>query len=484
MNYLSLSFYIFIPLFFIVYYSVAAKYRYIVIVIGSFFFYGYGNVKLLIFLLFITLVTYIGGIILEKRKNKIAYIAFFSSVILILVAFKYTNFIIENLNIFLAKIHYYKQLPDQINLMLPVGLSFIIFQTCTYLGDVYKKNIPAEKNILRYTAFVAFFPTILAGPIQKSRNLLPQLQKPIFNEEQAKKGTILFAWGLFEKVVIANRLLIIVNRIFNDYINYNSAYYIIAGICFSLYIYADFSSYSDMARGVAMIMGIQIEKNFNNPYLACTTSEFWNRWHISLNNWFIEYVYIPLGGNRKGKVTKYRNTMIVFLISGLWHGAAYHFLAWGGVNGLFAVVGQVLRPLKKKIYTKIGIDEESEAVKWCKRICVFWLITLSWVFFRNGIHVSLHLIKNMILFHPINFFDQNLLSISGTIMSTFITLITLIFFLMIQIKRQHEGYAYKRYSEQAFVFQVIPVALLLCTCIFAVCTSDTSVSTEFLYFKF
>ena len=196
--------------------------------------------------------------------------------------------------------------------MLPVGLSFIIFQTCTYLGDVYKKNIPAEKNILRYTAFVAFFPTILAGPIQKSRNLLPQLQKPIFNEEQAKKGTILFAWGLFEKVVIANRLLIIVNRIFNDYINYNSAYYIIAGICFSLYIYADFSSYSDMARGVAMIMGIQIEKNFNNPYLACTTSEFWNRWHISLNNWFIEYVYIPLGGNRKGKVTKYRNTMIVF----------------------------------------------------------------------------------------------------------------------------------------------------------------------------
>lgn len=484
MSYLNLSFYVFILMFFGVYYCTAPKYRYIVIAIGSYFFYGYTNTKMLLFLMAITLITYIGGIALEKRKRKIVYITFFCGVISILIVFKYTNFIFKNLNVLLNKIQYDKQLADQVNLLLPVGLSFIIFQACTYLGDVYKNNILAEKNIIRYAAFVAFFPTILAGPIQKSRKLLPQLHEPVFNGEQAKKGTILFVWGLFQKIVIANQLLIVVNRIFDDYKNYNSAYYIVAGICFSIYIYADFSSYSDMARGVSKIMGIQIDKNFNNPYLACTTSEFWNRWHISLNSWFLEYVYIPLGGNRKGSFIKYRNVFVVFLVSGLWHGAGWHFLAWGAVNGVFVIIGQIFKPIKKFLYVKMKIDEDTESAKLCKRICVFILITLSWVFFRNGVHVSLYLIKNMILFKPLCFFDENLLSISGSIVSTLITAMSLVIFLLIQLKRQDEGYVYERYSKQTFFSQILPVAMLLCACVFAVCANDSTVSTEFLYFKF
>jgi D-alanyl-lipoteichoic acid acyltransferase DltB (MBOAT superfamily) len=374
---------------------------------------------------------------------------------------------------------------EQMNLLLPVGLSFIVFQSVTYLSDIYRGNVQVEKNIIRYGTFVAFFPTVLSGPIQKSRYLLPQIKNPNkFDEEQAKKGTILFVWGLFEKIMVANKLLVIVNIVFGDYLNYNSAYYIIAGIAFSLYIYADFSSYSDMARGISMIMGISIGKNFNNPYLSLSTSEFWNRWHISLNEWFIEEVYIPLGGNRKGVLRKYVNIFMVFLISGLWHGAYYHFIAWGCINGMLVIVGNILRPYKSRLYKKLNIDENVESIIFCKRAVAFGLITLTWIFFNNGINDSVYIVKEMILFSPIHFFDQNLFSIAGTLSATFVTVVASIVFCVVQYKRIDEREEYNKFARQPFMFQCLLIALLICICFFGVCSTDATVNTQFLYFQF
>lgn len=485
MNYISLAFFAFIILFLILYYAVSQKYRYIVIFVGSYIFYGYADVRLLLVLISITVVTYLGGLLMETRNSRLAFGICLIADISILLFFKYTDFAISNLNLLLHKIAPQMLPVRQLNLVLPAGLSFIVFQSCTYLTDVLRKNIKAERNLIRYAAFVAFFPTVLSGPIQKARNLLPQISCPrAFDGEQAKKGTLLFIWGMFEKIMVANRLLIVVDTVFGDYEKYDSAYYIVAAVAFSLYIYADFSAYSDMARGVAKIMGIDVGKNFNNPYLSLSTSEFWNRWHTSLNSWLLENIYIPLGGNRRGTLRKYCNIMIVFLISGLWHGANYHFIAWGGVNGLFVVIGQMLAPLRKRIEARLHVDEDAEAVKNVRRVIVFLLITITWVFFQNGVPESIYIIKHMILLNPLSFFNSNLFSIGGTVAKTFVLAVVTKVFCTVQKKRQDESRVYERYSRMPFFVQCLLAAVMLCTCIFGACSLEESVNTQFLYFDF
>lgn len=485
MNYLSPIFYIFLPFFLLVFYLIPQRYRYIPIFIGSYIFYGYTDIKMSLVLLAITVLSYFGGIIIEKRKSRGTLGFFFLANILVLFFFKYTNFTISNVNWIISRA--VPQLPqmNQPKIILPVGLSFIVFQSCTYLTDVFRNNIEAEHNFIRYGAFVAFFPTVLSGPIQKARELLPQIACPgKFDGMEAKKGTLLFIWGMFEKIMIANKLLVIVNKVFNNYQSYNSAYCIIAAISFSLYIYADFSSYSDMARGIAKMMGINIGKNFDNPYLSLTTCEFWNRWHMSLNSWFLENVYIPLGGNRKGILRKYINTMIVFLISGLWHGASYHYIVWGVINGVFVIIGQLLRPLKESVYKRLKIDENVESIRLCKRIVVFLLITITWVFFRNGISEALYVIKCMIFLNPLNFFDSDLFQISETTAATFVTFMAVVVFCRAQSKRQNEKKLFEIYNRQPILMQCIPVSMIICACIFAVFSTDANINTQFLYFQF
>lgn len=485
MTYLSLGFYIFLPLFFIVYYFVPQKYRYIAILAGSYLFYGYKNPGLLILLLITTIITYLGGIILEKNPKRESLLFFFAANFSILLIFKYTNFFIQNINYLSSKLFGSRSAIHEINIILPIGLSFYIFQSCTYLTDIYGKNIKAEKNFLRYAAFVSFFPTILSGPIQKSRELLPQIKAPkALNSDDAKKGTILFIWGLFEKIMVANHLALIFDKVYSDYLSYNSAYYIIAAISFSLYIYADFSSYSDMARGISKIMGINIGKNFNNPYLSTSTSEFWNRWHVSLNSWFIENIYIPLGGNRKGNFRKYINVFIVFLISGLWHGANWHFVAWGTINGLLVIVGQISKPLRKKIYNKLNVNETLESIRFLKKAIVFWLISITWVLFRNGISDSFYIIKKMVFFTISSFFDTSLFTIAGTSAITFVTIIVTIVFCIVQYKRQKETYYYSRFEKQPFIFQCALIALLIVCMFFSIISSNVEINTQFLYFQF
>ena len=468
-----------------IYYLVPQKYRYIVILVGSYIFYGYGNYGLLLLLLTTTVITYLGGAVLEKFPRRSFLLLFFMANISILIIFKYTNFLIQNINLSFRVIGT-SYIIEERDLILPVGLSFYIFQSCTYLTDIYRKNIKAEKNFLRYAAFVSFFPTILSGPIQKSRRLLPQIKEPrAFDSQEAKKGTILFIWGLFEKILVANSLSLISDKVYSDYMSYNSAYYIIAAISFSIYIYADFSAYSDMARGISRIMGINIDKNFNNPYLSCSTSEFWNRWHISLNSWFVENIYIPCGGNRKGNFRKYMNVLIVFWVSGLWHGTNWHFIMWGAVNGLLVIAGQIMNPLRERIYEKLNIHQGLESIRFLKRCAVFWMITLTWVFFENGIASSFYIIKNMLFFRVINFFNPDLLEIAGTNTATFVTIIVAIVFCLVQYRRQKESYYYQIFERQPLLFQSMLMALLI-VCVFfsLVCSSGTDVNTQFLYFQF
>ncbi len=485
MNFLSLKFLGFLLVFFVIYYIVPSKFRYIVIFLGSYLFYGIGHPSMLITLVGLTLVSYLGARIIEKKHSKAAYILSFTLEIAVLVAFKYTSFILQNCNLLAGRLHLGWHLNTEWNIVLPVGLSFIVFQTCAYLSDVYRGRIPAEKNPIRYAAYAAFFPTVLSGPIQKARILLPQIKDPgKFDFEQAQKGTILFVWGAFEKLLVANNLNAVVTRVLDDYLHHSSMELLIAACCFSLYIYADFNAYSDMARGVAKLLNIDVGRNFNNPYLSKSTSEFWNRWHVSLNEWFIENVYIPLGGNRKGTLRKYINVLIVFLISGLWHGAQWHFVVWGLFNGLLVVFSQMIRPVKKRIYEKIQVSEELESIVFLKRFVVFGLITMTWMFFHAGVIDALKICKRVLLFDFVSIFDPELLNIAGTATATFVTAVMAAVFCVVQNARRKEHEVYLRYKAQPFVLQCLLISIIICVCIFGACNTDGFVDSSFLYFQF
>lgn len=488
MNFISITFLVFFLVFFCIYYLVPKKYRYVILAVGSYLFYGWGNIGVIGILFLTTIITYTGGGILARQSSKKIYVLFFSMNLLVLLIFKYLNFLIENANRICGMFGSGDLLGSIPNLILPIGLSFYIFQSITYLGDVYRGRIKAERNFLRYSAFVAFFPSILSGPIQKARILLPQIAEPHdFDSERAIKGFILFVWGLFQKIAVANNLAVIVNTVFDNYNSYdktNTAYFIVAALSFSVYIYADFSSYSDMARGIAKILGIEIGRNFSNPYLSVSCSEFWRRWHISLNEWLTEYVYIPLGGNRRGTIRKYVNVFLVFLISGIWHGASWNFVLWGAVNGIFVIIGQLLRPVKKRVYAAIKVDEECESIITLRRIIVFWLITITWVFFRNNISTSLYIIKNIVLFYPVKLFEPALLTICGTEVRTFGTMTMVVIFGIIQYCRKDERKYYLKFRKQPIFMQCMVIAIIIYICIFKASAGSTTLNTQFLYFQF
>ena len=474
MSFISVNFFIFFAIFFFIYYIIPEEYKWIILLIGNYFFYGWNNIKSVPALILVTVITYLGGIVLENNKKKGVYAIFFILTIGVLAIYKYFNFFIYNINDILnicgIDIVFKEKTID-----LPIGLSFFIFQACTYLSDVYRKGIKAEKNIFVYAAFVSFFPNILSGPIQKYRNLYEQIKKPQkFNFDMAKIGLILFVWGLFEKIVISNSLSTIVNGVYNNLEEYDFPYYFIAVISFSLYIYADFSAYTDMARGVAKILGFEITKNFNNPYLSTSLSEFWNCWHISLNEWFIENIYIPLGGNRKGKTRQYINILIVFCLSGLWHGANWHYIMWGLLNGVLDIIGKIIKPIKTKIYQIIHINEQLKIICYIRRIIVFLIISSTWIFFRNGIKNSIHIITCLFTPNLIALTNFDILKIFGTYKKVFIVFVFLSIFCIIQICRKQEIKYYLLFNKQPAILQCALLAIIIYICIFNVFSSAST----------
>lgn len=271
------------------------------------------------------------------------------------------------------------------NLLLPVGISFYTFQSLTYIFDIYNGDAEHEPNLFKYALFVSFFPLILSGPIERAKNLVPQLSATAsFDADRARDGLKMMLFGYFLKIVIVARMAILTDYVFVDYLNQNGVAILIAVLAYTIQIYCDFAGYSAIAIGTCKIMGINIIKNFNQPYFAISVSDFWRRWHISLSTWFRDYLYIPLGGNRKGKIRKYVNIMIVFLVSGLWHGANMTFVFWGGLNGLYQIVGDLCKPIKSKLSSLFTLDKQPALLRAVQTAITFILISFTWIYFRSS----------------------------------------------------------------------------------------------------
>lgn len=402
----SFNFLIFFPIVVCITFIIPKKVQYIWLLIASYYFYMNWDAKYALLLLFSTFITYLSGLVIDyevKHKNstvKKKWIVAISFIInlSILFFFKYFNFTMETLNTALNALNIELPLP-QISVLLPVGISFYIFQALSYTMDIYRGDVEAEHNFLKYALFVSFFPQLVAGPIERSKNLLRQINKThSFKFENMRDGLLLMLWGYFLKLVIADRAAILVDTVYGNVEQYSGVYALIATMLFAIQIYCDFAGYSTIAVGAAKILDFELMENFNCPYFAASIKEFWHRWHISLSTWFRDYLYIPLGGNRKGKLRKHINVLIVFTVSGLWHGAAITYVVWGFLHGAYQVIGDIIKPIKEEISKYIN----AYLLKIVSIVVTFILVDFAWIFFRaNTMSDALSIISGIIRFENI-----------------------------------------------------------------------------------
>lgn len=408
----SLQFLIFLPVVVVLYYLIPDRLKNFWLLLASYYFYMCWNAKYALLILFSTVVTYASGVVMDKIRQaemeasqrvfrkKICVAVSFVLNLSILFFFKYMNWGMENIGQLLRAIHITINVPA-FDVLLPVGISFYTFQALGYTVDVYRDDIRAEKNFFRYALFVSFFPQLVAGPIERSGNLLKQLAQPkklTFNN--FREGTFLMVWGYFLKVVLADRIALFVDTAYGDIETYTGVCLIVASFLFAVQIYCDFSGYSVIAMGAARILGIELMENFNAPYLAVSVAEFWRRWHISLSGWFRDYLYIPLGGNRKGRLKKYLNILITFGASGLWHGADWTYVIWGLLNGIYQIIGDVMTPVKRKAVLVLGIKTGSLSHRLLKTAVTFLLVDVTWIFFRaSTVREAFRIIRGILTVH-------------------------------------------------------------------------------------
>ena len=390
----SFDFLLFFPLVCLLYFLIPVKLKNYWLLAASYYFYMCWNAKYALLLLFSTAATFLSGLAMERIKaqswdegrerwyKNLVVAACFAVNIGILFFFKYCNYCLSLLGRLLSVVGIGLSVPA-FDIILPVGISFYTFQALSYTMDVYRNDIYAEKNFFRYALFVSFFPQLVAGPIERSKNLLHQLAEPkCFDFDSAKRGLLLMLWGYFMKLVLADRIAIFVDSVYTEGLPYGGWYLIVATVLFAFQIYCDFAGYSTIAIGAAKILNIQLMENFDAPYLSTSVAEFWRRWHISLTSWFKDYLYIPLGGRRKGTARKYLNKMIVFLVSGLWHGANLTFVVWGGLNGAFQIIGEMLQPVRDRLVRALNIDRRCISHRLFKLLITFALVDFTWIFFR------------------------------------------------------------------------------------------------------
>lgn len=378
----SFNFIVIFPLFFLLYYAIPAKYnnmRNVFLLFTSYLLYMNFKPVYALILLFVTVITYCFALLVTKHAgNKVKRKQILSGGVLIgllpLIVFKYYNFINESCFELLEAVGLRYQLQG-LNWAIPVGISFFTFQALSYLWDVYYGKIKAEPNFLHYALYVSFFPSIVSGPINKASLMMPQIkkQRTYFDYGKAVDGLKLLLWGMFLKVVVADRVGLYVDTVFSHYESYSGSSCMVASLLYTLQIYTDFSGYSFMAIGVGKVLGFDMTENFRRPYLAYSVTDFWRRWHISLSTWLKDYVYIPLGGSRCSKVRNYRNIIVTFLVSGIWHGANWTFIVWGLLHGMFQVMEKAINQ-QKCDYGWLG--------RAIKIFITFNLVNLAWIFFR------------------------------------------------------------------------------------------------------
>ena len=386
----SLHFAIFLPIVFILYWVIGAKSKInqnYILILASYYFYSCWDWRFLFLLVFSTLLDYVSGMKIEKSQTPFERKMWLWICVTInlgfLGVFKYYNFFASS---FAELVHSFgfTASPILLKLILPVGISFYTFHGLSYIIDIYYKRIKAEKNFVDYSLFVSYFPLLVAGPIERATHLLPQLKvNRKFEFNKAKEGIYQIVWGLVKKVVIADSCAIYANEIFNHYNSMNSWSLILGAIYFAFQIYGDFSGYSDIALGTSKLFGIDLLRNFNYPYFSRDIAEFWRKWHISLSSWFRDYLYIPLGGSKGNKLFQVRNTFIIFLVSGFWHGANFTYVAWGLINALYFLPLLLLNQNRKNVADfTLGFNFDSVRTL-LNILTTFALTCIAWIFFRS-----------------------------------------------------------------------------------------------------
>lgn len=387
------------------YYVLPQRLRWFWLLIASCYFYMYFKPEYILIIFFTIIIDYFAAILINAAtgaKRKFFLVISLVTNIGVLAYFKYFNFLAENFNILARHLHS-PQIP-LLGLLLPIGLSFHTFQAMSYTIEVYRGNQKPELNFGLYSLYVMFYPQMVAGPIERPQQLLPQLKKEHrFDRGLFIQGIFLMILGLFKKVVIADRLGILVDGVFNDPHHHSALDLLLGTYFFSFQIYCDFSGYTDIAIGAGLTLGIKLMQNFNMPYLSLNISEFWKRWHISLSTWFRDYLYIPLGGNRAGFLRICFNIVVVFLVSGLWHGANWKYLVWGLVHGIMLIIYQVCNKFKLKI-----------SAKWLRWAITFNLVSLAWIFFRaNTVADSWSILGRIFTFDNLSYTAGNIMPLKG-----------------------------------------------------------------------
>ncbi len=416
----SISFLIFFPVVILLYFIIPHRFRYIWLLAASYYFYMAWNPVYALLMLTSTFITYTSGILIDKAnktsgggnaaklKNIYVSISFILN-LSILFFFKYFYFAVDNINILLSALHI-QLIQPKFDIILPLGISFYTMQMIAYIVDIYK-GAKAETNFIKYALFISFFPKLLAGPIERTATFLPQLQeRKYFNYDNLKNGLLLMLYGYFLKMVIGDRAAILVNFVFENYEAYMGLEIFVAITIYSIQIYADFFGYTCIAIGAAQTMGFTLLQNFNHPFFAVSVGDYWRRWHISLSMWLRDYIYFPLGGSRCSKIKKYRNILITFFISGLWHGANWTFIIWGMIHGLSIILDDIFKPVFQKIYSIFNINTKCFSFRLFQIIIAFLIINYSRLFFRApDIETAVIMTKQMFsVWNPWIFFDNSL----------------------------------------------------------------------------
>lgn len=475
MLYTSFKFLLFFPIVCLFYFLFKKeKTRKIWLLISSYFFYMCWNPYYTLLLLFSTIVTYLSGTFISRYpKNKKVFLILSLVInIGILFFFKYSNFFIDNLNIIFSIFNV--NLANHLDILLPIGISFYTFQALSYTMDIYRGDVKEEKSFLDYALFVSFFPQLVSGPIEKSKDFLPQLKiKHNFDYDRVKKGLLIMLVGFIYKMVVADRIAIAVNTVYGNLSNYSGIILFITAILYSFQIYTDFYGYSLIAKGTAKVLGYELYDNFDSPYLSKSIKEFWRRWHISLSTWFRDYLYFPLGGSRTSYIKKIRNIMIVFLVSGLWHGASWTFVIWGLLHGLYQVIGILTSKLREKI------KFNNKILSSLKIVFTFLLVTFAWIFFRastftDAIYVITNSFKN---------FDLNLMGLGldkYNLIFMFASVVLIVIFDILRLKVD----LYRWLQERNIVIRwIVYFALIWITLIFGIYGPGYSENT-FIYIQF
>lgn len=496
----SLEFVVFYFGVLLLYYILPKKIRYIWLLLTSYVFYGAWNVKYLALLFGVTFVTYLCACMIDKvtrsngeeKKREFARKAILTVGIVtnigLLIYFKYMDFFAYNIYRVLGVVGI--QIPEyHFDILLPVGISFITFQALGYAIDVYRGRIKAEKNLLKYALFVSFFPQLVAGPIERSENLLTQIQKIHQQKknsyEKFTNGFVLMLYGYFQKVFIADKAAVLANTVFAAPAQYSTIELALGAIAFSIQIYCDFGGYSNIAIGAAKVLGFEMMENFNTPYFATSIQDFWRRWHISLSSWFKDYVYIPLGGNRCGKIRRYFNLMVTFLVSGLWHGAQMTYVVWGGIHGFI----QILEKEGAELIRKLGIKVKTEvfSYKVLKILFTYFVVTIAWIFFRaDNVSLAFSYIGRMFTnFEFAVLFNGSLYKLGLVKNDMTVLCIGVVILFLTELVRYKKNMRIEKYlcTQNLWFKWAVLIVMILCVVLFGEYGINYN-AAEFIYFQF